>query len=510
MVKAIGARRDGDAFQARIFWIKAASLLDGAGRIARVGFEHGPQGFDDIWVEYEKNRRPQDQLGCPIDIERFQCKWHVAPGQITYSSLVQPEYIGAKTSLLQRAYSASSNDATKGLNSLVRLTTNHTIDHNDTLCFLIRNRSHTLNLDLLFDDSTDRSAVGKVRKLWREHLGIDNDALKFICSKFGLDPVIESLEGVKELLDEKLRVNGLLRLEDGLSTRYDDIPFQWASQGRNVFDRKSFREACESERLFAEVEMPKRTEMFGIKSFQHSFDSIEDRCKETLDLTGQFDDRFIREPEAWNLTLLPELNKFITSAVKNASEQRIRLALDVHSTLAFATGAVLNTKSGRIVEIEQRSPHPIVWSPDDRPIDPNWPEWDIKIEPLPGGGRDIVVGIALTQPLETKVREYQKMHIPQASTLVVAVPAGGPSQRSVVCGAHAERLAEKLAMQLKTVRDQIPGTVPSVIHLFISAPNGFAFYFGRYIESIKPLILYEFDFQSQRNRSYMPSLQLAT
>ena len=88
--------------------------------------------------------------------------------------------------------------------------------------------------------------------------------------------------------------------------------------------------------------------------------------------------------------------------------------------------------------------------------------------------------------------------------------SGGPSQRSVVCGAHADRLAEKLAMHLKALRDQFTGAIPPIIHLFISAPNGFVFYFGRHVESIKPLILYEFDFQSQRDRSYTPSLQIVT
>ena len=49
MTQAITARRDGDTFQARLFWDRAARLLDEDGAIIKVGFEVGPKSFDDIW-----------------------------------------------------------------------------------------------------------------------------------------------------------------------------------------------------------------------------------------------------------------------------------------------------------------------------------------------------------------------------------------------------------------------------------------------------------------------------
>ena len=52
MTQAVAVRRDGDAFQARIFWRKAICLLDPASPVAKVGFESGPKGFDDVWVAY--------------------------------------------------------------------------------------------------------------------------------------------------------------------------------------------------------------------------------------------------------------------------------------------------------------------------------------------------------------------------------------------------------------------------------------------------------------------------
>jgi len=52
MTQAISTRRDGDRFQARLFWKKAARMLIATSNIARVGFEVGPKSFDDIWVDY--------------------------------------------------------------------------------------------------------------------------------------------------------------------------------------------------------------------------------------------------------------------------------------------------------------------------------------------------------------------------------------------------------------------------------------------------------------------------
>lgn len=79
MTQAVVVRRDGDAFQARWFWTKAASLLDVESPVIKVGFETGPKSFDDVWVEYDRARAPKDQSGLPLLREHVQCKWHVTP-----------------------------------------------------------------------------------------------------------------------------------------------------------------------------------------------------------------------------------------------------------------------------------------------------------------------------------------------------------------------------------------------------------------------------------------------
>src|SRR3954465_14526492 len=125
MAQAITARRDGDAFQARLFWRKATRLLIPSSAIRLVGFENGPKGFDDIWVEYYPAQAPIDQEGKPLHREHWQCKWHVSPATYGHRSLIDPEFINANArSFLQRAHEAQRAFAPNGSGALFKLVTN--------------------------------------------------------------------------------------------------------------------------------------------------------------------------------------------------------------------------------------------------------------------------------------------------------------------------------------------------------------------------------------------------
>lgn len=506
MTQAITSRRDGDAFQARLFWIKAARLLDVDSNVVRVGFEHGPKGFDDLWIEFDSQHRPKNPFGVPLRKEYFQCKWHVTSGQYSHSDLVLPEFINATSvSLLQRAQGALRACGSEDGAICFRFLTNWRPDPNDRLATLIRNRSSTLSIDELFDGSTDRSATGKIRKCWREHLQIDDSALRQLAVALGFTHWSESLSDVRQRLDEACKVYGLARIPADESTViYDDVVRQWAAQGKNVFDRESFREACASEHLLAtQKTLPK---VFGVKSLEHPIDRLEGRCVEVLNVVSEFDERFIRDDSSWTDTLFPELESFLRNAAR--SGERLRLVLDAHTTLAFAAGSILNTKSGRIIEIEQRSPTPKVWAPDDSAPSPDWATWISKADELDPRANDVAVAIGLTHDVEPQVRTYLSTSNLAVRSLLTVKPSTGSAQGAVASGAHAYKLAEDLSSFLKSYREQ-PGSNPSArLHLFIAAPNSFSFYFGRHVQTIRPLTLYEFDFEKARSGSYTASLNL--
>jgi hypothetical protein len=502
MTQAVVVRRDGDTFQARLFWWRAARLLDDASPIIKVGFESGPKSFDDIWVEYDSARSPPDQIGRPLLREHIQCKWHVSPDNYGYIHLIDPEFINANAkSLLQRARAAQLSHAPEGAGCRFKLLTNWRIDRADPLRELIGSRSNAMRLERLFGTQTDNSKAGQVRKAWREHLGIDEAELRVLAGTLAFGEATDSLDDWRDHLDALFGFVGLRRVPANESAfLYDNLVFEWMAQQRLEFDRQTFRAACAREGLLA----PSATKpiVFGVKSFEHPVDRLQDRCAEVLDLVPVFDERYIRSQDDWTEKLYPELKTFLLKAASD--NERIRLALDTHVTLAFAAGSILNIKSGRAIELEQRTTSRAIWAADDAESDPVWPSWSVTRIDLDRTGSDLAVAVGLTHDVSRDVDAFVRRQLPAVGSILVAQPSNGPGARSVACGRHAFELAETLT---STLRSALPKP-SSTLHLFIAAPNAFTFFLGQRQSALGSVHLYEFDFDGQRDRSYRRSIIL--
>ncbi|KPH80815.1 MULTISPECIES: SAVED domain-containing protein [Bosea] len=501
MTQAVTVRRDGDTFQARVFWWYAARLLDPESPIVRVGFESGPKGFDDIWVEYDPARTVLDQHNEPLRRVHIQCKWHVSPDSYGYAQMIDPEFINANArSLLQRAHAAQTTYAPLGSGVRFKLVTNWRLDRADPLRKMIGSRSNAIRLEKLYGTLTDNSAAGTVRKSWREHLGIDEDRLRLLAQTLAFGEATDSLDTWREHLDILFGYVGLRRVPMHQSAfPYDDLIFQWMSQGRLEFDRAGLRNICAHEDLIGPA--PRQPSVYGVKSFEHAFDKLEDRCLSVLDLVPQFDERYIRSDDDWQDRLYPALRTFLTNA---ANEQlSLRLALDAHVTLAFAAGSILDIKSGRLVELEQRSPGQEIWAVDDRPSHPDWPTFLSEIVELNPEKPDIAMGIGLTHDILEDVRKYCAVAIPTVGRLLMLKP-NQPGARSVACGRHAFELADAATAAIRAAK----GSKASLVHLFVAAPNAFTFFLGQRHRILGPVRLYEFDMDGGRSGSYMPALTL--
>lgn len=502
MTQAVAVRRDGDAFQARIFWRKAACLLDPQSPVIQVGFESGPKGFDDVWVAYAPDRTPSDHEGKPILREHIQCKWHVSVNDFGYSDLTNPEWVNAnRFSLLQRARAAQMAYAPNGVGARFKLLTNWRIAQTDPLRRYMSQKSKTLRMNELFNNTGDTSNAGKIRKLWREHLEIEDEELRVLARTLALDTDSTSLDDHRDNLDLLFENRGLRRVPVNESSFvYDDVVFQWLAQGRLAFDRESFREACKRENLLASE--GRVHVVFGVKSFEHPFDRLEERCTTALDLVPHFDERAIRDQSEWESMLYPKLKGFLHTAANN--NLHLRLILDAHITLAFAAGSVLNIKSGRSVEIEQRTHLRNIWHANDMPRDLAWPGWQFHLEHLSETGKETAVAVSLTHDVAPAVKSHLAKSLPNVGTLLIAHPTSGPRAGSVVCGQHAFDLTEALALHINQHRSERK----SELHLFIAAPNTFTFFLGQRQPSLGRITLYEYDFEGKNDGGYKPSLSL--
>lgn len=506
MTRANVARRHGDDFQARWFWLKAVSLLDPLSPVIRAGYESGPRGFDDTWVAYDPALAPPDHEGRTILRRHMQCKWHTTAGTFGYADLAGHDFINAKRhSLLSRALAAQQTHAADGVGSRFELVTNWRVAAADPLLDLIRKEHNHIDLDRLFDQTTDQSRMGKVRKLWCDHIGLDHAGLRLLARTLGIMETPESLESLRERLDERFATVGLKRIPAGeTGFPYDDIIFKLAAQDRIEFDRASFRVLCEREKLFDPSGRPEKSMTLGVRSFLHPIDNLEERCLDILDFVPLFDGRYIRNEDDWQGRILPALRTAMINAGRSADA--VRLILDAHASLAFAAGSVLNVKSGKRIEIEQRMGGRRFWSAEDVPTDAVWPKFSFDEQVHDSGKSDVAVAISLTHDVSQSVHAFVSVHRPHIGRTLRCQPNGGSSQISVRCGRHAWMLAESVVREIRRLRDA--GLARGRVHVFIAAPNGFTFFLGQQQKALGPVALYEWDFEGLRGRSYMPSVEI--
>ena len=505
MNQAVSARRGGDTFQARQFWYKALPLLDPDSPVIGVGFEKGPKGFDDIWVEYAPGREPKDTNGEPIKCIFIQCKWHVILGTYGFKDLIDPKFINAKSgSLLQRARDACLNSAQSVSGVQFKLLTNWRPKSDDPLNSLVNQRTGSINLDKLYKTKTDKSKMGEVRKAWREHLEINDEELRQVVKTLAFGHTLDTLDEMRSRLDKEFKTFGLKRIPINESSfKYDDLIFCWMNQGHNEFDKNSFKVRCQEEGLF--IKTPENPQKFGIKSFEHSFDRLEDRCTSVLNLIPYFNGRFIQDESLWFDKLYPEITTYLSKITRE--QQKIRLVLDIHSSLAFVTGSILNMKVGRKVELEQRTISRSIWSADDyKVVDPNWPTLNQNVHDLNSNGTDIAVAVGITHNITNDVKSYAKEKLPSVGKILEVCPSTGSGNQVVSSGRHAFEFAQTVKEKLRsTKRDHELNTKT---HLFIAAPNSFTFFLGQQTSALGRVQLYEFDFEGQGDRSYQPSLAL--
>ncbi len=476
MARANVARRHGDDFQARHFWLNAASLLDPQSPVIKVAYETGPKAFDDILIEYDPKAAPPDHEGVPIYRRHIQCKWHTTAGTFGYADLIDPAFINAsRYSILQRALHAQSSYAPNGLGCRFELKTNWRIRADDPLLELVGKSSDAIELDRLSAGKTDRSRMGQVRKLWREHLGVDDTALGLVARVLAVAESPESMMTLRERLDERFAAVGMKRVPASESAFfYDDLIAKLLAQGRVQFDRDSFVEMARREGILGEQPRPENVLAIGVRSFMHSIDNLEDRCERMLNLVPQFDGRYIRNEADWQERILPELQEFVFDAAR--STDRLRLILDTHVSLAFSVGALLNVKSGKQMEIEQRTGGRRFWSMDDAPVDPGWPRFIVEDEILDKGRDAIAVAIGLTHDVCPAVSAFVRQDLHEVGRIMHCRPEGSASQQSVRCGRHAWLLTETVIRHLQAIRSQ--GNRASPVHVFIAGPNSFAFFLG--------------------------------
>jgi hypothetical protein len=298
---AVVARQFGDDYQARIFWLEACRLFSRYSKVARVAYEFKAiKAFDDVAVVYSSPI--PDERGGRVAADFYQAKFHVdLKGSLTWEALIDPEAIGATSvSLLERLHDAVTDTA--GTGARFNLISAWPIHPDDDLAELVSRRNGELRLEKLFDETTDRSAKGKIRKAWRERLRLKtDDELKQIVTPLRIHAPYRTLDDLRKELNFRLEFAGLKPVDDGhVGHLYDDLIRKLHGNGTHDFDRDALRTCCAGEGLWLgrETEVSDRIPI-GIRSFLRFAEHLEDQTAHLLCLLQYFDVRHIRDAASW-------------------------------------------------------------------------------------------------------------------------------------------------------------------------------------------------------------------
>lgn len=499
-------RWHGDNYQARIFWENALNLLDKTSCVVEVTFEaDGPKAFDDVVVRYDP---PVARSGPErVAAEYHQVKWHVAyDGRFGFEDFVDPAFIGAKTvSLLERLKKAKQTAAS---GSRFAFVTTHRVKDGDQLAELISGHDKSLLLERLFDGTTDKSRMGQVRKLWREHLGLaDDDELRTVLIGLRVLEGHRSLDELRTNINLRAQVVGMLAHGDANSDfRYDELARQLKVRGLNGLTRETLEQLCRDEGLFAARQAVDDSFLsVAVRSFLGpAADIVGATPENTLLLTDDLRQRYLRDDLDWQTDIRPKVETFLREKVARSSG-RLRLILDAHASIAFLAGAILDLKSGVTTELIQKGRVGTrTWRADDGTAR-SGAALDVTVHDLGTGGREIAVALSISQATESQTRTYVKSLLPGVGRLVCFALPAGPGQQSVAGGAHAAALAEQVSNVLRGLKATDPD---AVVHTFAACPNSVLFFLGQQHQGIAPCVVYEFDFDRRGSKSYQPSFAI--
>ena len=499
MAKAIIARRKGDEYQARFFWLKLLELRTND-YVESVTLESDQVSFvDDVVVSYCEPIK--DWLtGERVIRDLFQCKYHMTQRDaFTHENLIDPRFINCKTSMLKRLYDAYLKLSEELGPDAFRLhiVSNWHWDHRDALA----GHLHEKMLRLTFYEKGLKSAEGQARSKLANHLLISEDDLRVFLNtvRFSLG---KDLTDLVEDLAVRLVKEGLKPIDSTRTTTvYDELAWKLFEQGRNSFDKDSFMKMIHEEKL----KVPQSTEHseISIQSFTQFARRPHDLQAAHLDLCKFFDGRFPKDNSYWKKEIPEQIAAFMLNENLSNLSQPIHLFFDCHLSIAFLAGHLISPKHRiEIIPTQKEGSNYALWEPNKSDINDDL--WHLKIVGAVDG--ELILGISVTHQIQTYLQPYLGVEGLDSLPQVLVCPTGGACRNAVSGGDHAWQLGFQLADRL---RQMLPDTCHK-IHLFFAGPVALGYILGHTLRGITSVTqLYEYDFDKERDMlRYYPSLRV--
>ena len=196
-----------------------------------------------------------------------------------------------------------------------------------------------------------------------------------------------------------------------------------------------------------------------------------------------------------------ELARLADEAI--ASKKRIIVHLDTHLSIALMLGYHLDSKYGGldITVVQKTFTGKLLWRANAELIRTyQEPLWKIEEELYIIDGTDIALSISVTHDIRHDVNGHISGMLSTVSKAVHWVISPKVGSASIKDASHIVAAIEELIRGIRSQKRQFAAA--SRIHLFLAAPNAFAFYLGQRLKPMGEVTLYEFDFENQRDGGY--------
>ena len=503
MAKQIAARRNGDAYQARVFWLKLLELRTND-YVKSVTLESDRVSFvDDVVVSYSEPIKDWGTRKREVVCDFFQCKYHMTQnGVFTHENLIDPKFINNQNSMLKRLYDAYvklSKELSPDAFRLYIFSNWHWADQD-----ALAKHLHEETIRTTFYEKGPRSTEGKVRSKLAAHLYISEEELHAFLNtvRFTLG---KNLVDLARDMEPRLKLAGLKPIDPTVThIRYDSLAWELFAQGRNSFDNVDFDQMIHEEKLIA-TPSRKQSEI-SIQSFAQFARRPTDLQFARLDLLPLFDKRFPIMDAYWKKEIPEKISAFMLDEKLMDVPQPIHLFFDCHLSIAFFAGHLVSPKHRiQIIPTQKNGSDYTLWEQSAPDTDTNlWGFQTVgKID------EEVILEISVTHHIQKQLQSYLLTQGPSELPHIHVAPIGGVGSHAVSGGTHAWQLGNQLAEQL---REMIPETCQT-IHFFFAGPVALAYVLGHTLRHITPQIqfqLYEYDFEGQRGyRKYYPSLRIA-
>jgi hypothetical protein len=464
---ASGARLAGDDYQHALTWVHALKMLLVDSDVSKVEFEADHAGnVDDLVVH---------RIGVPTLYQ--QIKFVVSQKDLLTHDWFTTPPKGKKRSPLQRFHESYVKLASADqVPPEMALQTNRLPAAGDPMLRLISGTNCKLVPRLTHERA--RSAAGKVRRQWAEHLAITEEWLLSFLEHLAIRAGRSDLDDLQERCAWAMRAVGLR----------SDVAAVLASLGAlRELIRTGVREldaqAVENlvNRLQLLAERPRATLL--IQSLRA--DPWPETATASVDWVDLYEGedaasrRQLKNPSDWNERLKPEL----IAAIEHI--RRARLAdVDVRGTMRLATGLLvgqqLSEVAGFRISIQGREGE---WSSAARrePAELNREELEIK------HGEDLAVALAVSQAIREDVLSHIREYKLPVSRLIVLSPADGSSRYSVPDPEAGLGLAAAISAALR----EETSSHRAALHLFQAAPLPIAVMVGHLWNRMPITHLYE-------------------